>query len=60
MVELSFVCEYCGEVVATEADEDGSVSSDEFHGCIGETIGHVATITSDRIIVSDSYEIQIE
>lgn len=59
MVEIAFVCTYCGETLAEEADERGVVTCDEFHGCVGETPGYLGEVTERDVLTVEEVDLKI-
>lgn len=56
---LTFHCEYCDEELGTKV-KNGAIFHDEFHGCVGENFGLVASISGGDILIDEGVYAEVE
>lgn len=56
---LSVKCAECGETLDTHIDSDGAIVSDEYHRCIGKTVGYVGEVFGDRLACSGEHVFEL-
>lgn len=58
LVEFIVRCRHCDERLPVE-NRDGAIWHDEFHGCVGETVGYVGLVDDAEIVLADPFELEL-